>query len=197
MDPKSSFDLLRAYLEAIASFTEEELAYLRTMFIPVTLCPGEFLQRAGEVAKYTGFVAVGCLRKYVIDATGKEHIISFAPETWWVTDGLSLASGTPSQYFIEAVEESDVLLIDAPSHEQIVQRVPGIAAAYRRGLQRAAAARDERIARAMSGSARERYQEFLKTYPSIAARVPQWMLAFYLGVTPETVSRIRKDLSRR
>ena len=133
----------------------------------------------------------------MIDETGKEHIISFAPETWWVTDGLSLASETPSQYFIEAVEESDVLLIDAPSHEQIVQRVPGIAAAYRRGLQRAAAARDERIARAMSGSARERYQEFLKTYPSIAARVPQWMLASYLGITPETVSRIRKDLSRR
>jgi CRP-like cAMP-binding protein len=194
MGEESSFDVLKTYLEARASFTSEELAFIRTKFIPITLRRGEFLQRAGEVARYTGFIAAGCMRKYAIDATGKEHIVTFAPETWWVVDGVSLTSGTPAQFFIDAIEDSNLLLIDPASHEQLVERVPGYAAAYRLGLQRAAAARDRRIVRTLSASARERYLEFLETYPSIAARVPQWMLASYLGVSAETVSRIRKAL---
>ena len=142
MGRKSSFDVLKTYLEARGSFTAEEFAFLRTKFTALTLRRGEFLQRAGTLARYTGFVAWGCARKYAIDATGKEHIVAFAPETWWVADGVSLTTGTPSQFFIDAIEDSDLLLIDAASHEQLVERVPGYAAAYRRTLQRAAASRD-------------------------------------------------------
>ncbi len=165
------------------------------MFIAKRLAAHEFLQRAGGVAKYSAFVANGCLRKYVIDAQGKEHIIQFAPETWWLADSASLESGAPSQYFIDAVEDSELLLIDAPSHETLVDKVPGYAAGFRKGLLRHAAARDERIASSLSASAAERYIQFLKTYPSIATRVPQRMLASYLGVSPETISRIRRKLS--
>src|SRR4051794_3863430 len=92
-----SFDVLRAYLEARASFTEDEFAFMREQFIPNTLPAGEFLQRAGDVARYAAFVATGCLRSYVIDANGKEHIIQFAPETWWLADSASLLTGKPSQ----------------------------------------------------------------------------------------------------
>jgi CRP-like cAMP-binding protein len=88
-------------------------------------------------------------------------------------------------------------VIDTPSHERVIERVPGYAASLRTGLQRHAAAKDQRIARSLITSAEERYQEFVKTYPSIALRVPQWMLASYLGVSPETLSRVRKSLSRR
>lgn len=196
MGEKSSFDVLQSYLEARGSFSAEELAFIRTKFIPLALRRGEFLQRAGAVARHTGFVACGCTRKYTIDAIGKEHIVTFAPETWWVADGISLTSGTRSEFFIDAIEDSDLLLIDPASHEQVVEKVPGYAAAYRRAVQRAAAARDGRIARALTASARERYLEFVETYPSIVARVPQRMLASYLGVSPETVSRIRKALSQ-
>jgi hypothetical protein len=87
-------------------------------------------------------------------------------------------------YFIDAIEDSDILLIDPPSHEQLVGRVPGYAAAFRMGLQRRAAAREERIVNTLSKSAEERYLDFLETYPSIVTRVPQWMLASYLGVSP-------------
>lgn len=193
MDP---FAPLRAYLEARATFTEDEVAFMRTVFIPRTLRPGEFLQRGGDVARYSAFVSRGCLRSYVIDQKGREHIVQFAPENWWLGDTASLVSGTASRYFIDAIEESDLLLIDPPSHQQVVDRVPGYAAGYRTGLQRHAAAKDRRIVSALSASAEERYLEYLKTYPSIALRVPQWMLASYLGVTPETLSRIRKNLSR-
>jgi CRP-like cAMP-binding protein len=159
--------------------------------------PGEFLQRGGEVTRFAAFVARGCLRNYVIDPKGKEHIVQFAPETWWLADSTSWNKGTPSPYFIDAIEESDLLLLDGTSHQALVDRVPGYAAAFRTGLQRHAAAKDQRIVSALSGTAEERYREFLRVYPSIALRVPQTMLASYLGMTPETVSRIRKALSRR
>ena len=142
-------------------------------------------------------MARGCLRSYVIDSEGREHIVQFAPETWWLADNVSLATGAPSQYFVDAIEDSDLLLIDPLSHETIVERIPGYAAAFRRGLQRHAAAKDERIVSSLSASAQQRYLDFLKTYPSIATRVPQRMLASYLGVTPETVSRIRRRLAQK
>ena len=193
----STFAVLHAYLQARASFTDDELAFIETMFVPATLDAHAFLQRAGDVAKHSAFVVKGCLRKYVIDAQGKEHIVQFAPETWWAADASSLASGAPSQYFIDAMEDSEVLLLDPPSHETLIEKIPGYADAFRKGLQRHAAARDERIVSSLSASAEERYMAFLNTYPSIATRVPQRMLASYLGVSPETISRIRRKLARK
>jgi CRP-like cAMP-binding protein len=192
----SSFAVLRAYLEARASFTEDEFAFMRDRFIPTTLPSGEFLQRAGDVTRHAAFVASGCLRSYVIDGNGKEHIIQFAPETWWLADAGSLMTGKPSQYFVDAIEDSALLLIDPASHQAIVDGVPGYAVAFRSGLQKHNAAKDERIVTALSSSAEDRYLDFLERYPSLAQRVPQWMLASYLGVSPETVSRIRARLSR-
>jgi CRP-like cAMP-binding protein len=191
----STFGVLRTYLQARSSFTDAEFAFIESMFVPASLPANDFLQRAGAVSKYSAFVAIGCLRKYVIDANGKEHIVQFAPETWWLADPASLSNGTPSQYFIDAVEDSELLLLDAPSHETLVAKIPGYADAFRRGLQKHAAARDERIVSSLSASAQERYMAFLETYPSIATRVPQRMLASYLGVSPETISRIRRKLA--
>ena len=95
----SAFPVLRAYLEARASFTEDEVAFVRDRFVSTTLAAGAFLQRAGDVTTHAAFVATGCLRSYVIDSKGKEHIVQFAPETWWLADGTSLTKGTPSPYF--------------------------------------------------------------------------------------------------
>src|SRR5262245_28753273 len=195
--PPSSFDVLQAYLEARATFSAEEFALMKTIFVPRRLAAGEFLQRAGDVARHAAFVARGCLRSFVIDAKGKEHIVQFAPEQWWLADAISLNSGTPSQYFFAAIEDSDLLLIDAAGQQQIVDRVPGYSAAMRAGLQKHAAAKDLRIVKALSASAEERYLDFMQTFPTIAQRVPQWMLASYLGVSAETISRIRKQLSRK
>jgi CRP-like cAMP-binding protein len=193
----SEFHRLRAYLESKSPFTEEEFAHMETLYLPRALRAGEFFQRAGEIATHGAFVATGCLRSYVIDADGKEHIVQFAPENWWIGDTTGLvAPGTPAQYFIDAVEDSNLLVFDRAAHEWAIARIPGVAAAYRAGLERKAAATDQRIVNALSTSAEERYQAFVKKYPSIVQRVPQFMLASYLGVTPETLSRVRKNRSR-
>ena len=190
-------DRLIAYLQRQATFSVQDLDVVRTAFVPRTLAAGDFLQRAAEVPKYAAFVARGCLRSYIIDAKGKEHIVQFAPEEWWLADTTSLASGAPTQFFYQAIEPSHVLLLAPEAHQQLVERVAGYAASFQTGLQRHAAAKDQRIVSALSATAEERYAAFLKTYPSIASRVPQWMLASYLGVTPETLSRIRRSLAGR
>jgi CRP-like cAMP-binding protein len=193
----SAFETLQTYLEARAKFTDREFEFIRTVFIPRKLGAGESLHQAGAVATHAAFVARGCLRSYVIDPRGKEHIVMFAPENWWLADNISLATKSPSQYFVDAIEDSDILLIDPASHERLVEKVPSYAAAFRKGLQKHAATKDQRIVKSLSSSAEERYLDFLATYPSIATRVPQWMVASYLGVSPETISRIRKKLSRK
>src|SRR5215470_17574371 len=161
----SVFDVLRSYLAARASFSEEDFEIVRSCFLYKSLAAGEFLQRGGDVARFASFVARGCLRNYIIDPKGKEHIVQFAPETWWLADANSLNTGAPSPYFVDAIEESDLLLIDGPSHQRLVDEVPGYANAFRTGIQRHAAAKDQRIVSSLSASAEERYLEFLRVYP--------------------------------
>ena len=193
----SAFAVLRSYLEARAVFSESDFEIVRQSFSHKRLPAGQFLQRAGDVARHAAFVAIGCLRNFVIGAKGKEHIVQFAPETWWLADSTSLNSGKPSTYFIDAIEDSELLLIDAAGHQRLVNDVAAYSTAFRSGLQRHAAAKDERIVSTLSATAEERYLQFLQTYPSIVLRVPQAMLASYLGMTPETLSRIRKNLASR
>ena len=194
----SEFQRLRAYLESKATFTEEEFARMETLYGTRVLRAGEFFQRAGEPATHGAFVTTGCLRSYFVDPDGKEHIMEFAPENWWIGDpAFLLTPGAPATYFIDAVEDSNLLVFDRAAHEFAIGRIPGAAAAYRLGLERSAAAKDQRILNALSTSAEERYEAFVKKYPSIVSRVPQFMLASYLGVTPETLSRVRKARSRK
>src|SRR5215470_17167450 len=155
--PAGAFDVLATYLEARAPFDDGDLEIVRAAFLYKSLPAGGFLQRAGDVTRHAAFVATGCLRNYVIDAKGKEHIVQFAPETWWLADATSLNTGTPSTFFIDAIEDSELLLVAAPSHQMLVDRVAGYAAAFRTGLQRHAAAKDQRIVSSLSASAEERY----------------------------------------
>lgn len=189
------FEVLRAYFESRMPITDEIFAVIRSLFQPRTLQKGDFLLREGEVATHGYFVTKGCLRNYVIDNKGKEHIVQFAPENWWMTNLESISKGTPSLYFIDAIEDTDVLMMSKSSFDRLLHGIPGFSTAFQMGIQKSGAAKEKRIIASLSATAEERYNDFLATYPSIALRVPQHMLASYLGITPETVSRIRKKQS--
>lgn len=191
------FEKLRIFFERSMPISDEQFAFIKTQFIPKTLKKSDILIREGEVARYGCFVAKGCLRTYTIDHKGKEHIIQFSIENWWVGDNASFLTGCPAAYYVDAVEASEVLLCDYGSFQKVLAHVPGLAANYELGLQKHMVAKNKRITSALSATAEERYQEFLKTYPSIAQRVPQHMIASYLGISPETLSRIRKHLSSK
>lgn len=191
------FEQLRAFFERSVPITDEQFDFVKAQFIPKPVKKNEFLLREGEVAKYGMFVASGCLRTYTIDDKGKEHILQFSVENWWTGDMDSLMNGTPTSYFIEAIEDAEVLLFNNTSLQKVFASIPALAAQYQEGLQNHAAAKNKRIVSSLSATAEQRYDDFLKIYPSIAQRVPQHMIASYLGVSPETLSRIRKQQSHK
>jgi CRP-like cAMP-binding protein len=147
--------------------------------------------------RHAAFVAKGCLRSYVTDLNGEEIVLEFAPDNWWIGDRTFLTGGTTCECFIDSIGHSDLLLFDRLSHQRMVECVPTFAVMFRVAFQKYAAAKDRRIVNALSLSAEERYLDFMKTYPDIALQVPQRMLASYLGVSPETLSRVRKHLSQK
>src|SRR5687768_1586324 len=190
-------DSLFSYFERNCTLSGEEKSLMTSLIIPKTLKKGEFLQREGDTVKYGAFIAKGFLRSYVIDNKGKEHIIQFAPENWWISDKAGVSKEATATFFIDAIEDSEIFLMDFKSHIACMQTIPAYAATFQSGMQKRGSAKDKRIVQALSATAEERYLDFIETYPSIVQRVPQHMLASFLGITPETLSRIRKLQSKR
>ena len=191
------FEKLRTFFERSVPITDEQFDFIKSQFTPRKVKKYEILLRAGEICKFGIFVASGCLRTYTIDDKGKEHILQFSVENWWTGDLSSFVTSTPTIYNIDALEDSEVLLFGDTALQKVMSYVPAMAAQYQAGLQKSAGAKNQRIVSSLSATAEERYDSFLKTYPTIAQRVPQHMIASYLGISPETLSRIRKELSRK
>jgi len=187
---------LRSFFERQFPVTDEQFEFIKTLFTPKKVKKGEFLLREGEMSRYSIFVASGCLRTYTIDDDGKEHIFQFSPENWW-TGGMSFTSDIPSRFFIEALEDSEVLLTELSSLQKLNKYIPESAVYYQAALQKSMEAKAQRIISSLSATAEERYTDFLKKYPSLVQRVPQHMIASYLGISPETLSRIRKHQSSK
>jgi CRP-like cAMP-binding protein len=190
-------DALFSYLERSFKLSEDDKVVIRNVVSPKTLTKGEYFQREGELARLGAFVCKGFLRSYVIDSKGKQHIIQFAPENWWISDKIGMSKDALATYFIDAIEDSELLTIEMQGHITMLQKIPGYAGSFQNGMQKRTAAKDIRIVHSLTSTAEERYNDFLVTYPTIAQRVPQHMLASYLGITPETLSRIRKLKSMR
>ncbi|HEY6975323.1 MAG TPA: Crp/Fnr family transcriptional regulator, partial [Chitinophagaceae bacterium] len=158
---------------------------------------GGFLLRQGETCKHSFYVEKGLLRYYSIDEKGKEHILQFAPEQWFVTDRESVYFNQPSHYFIQALENSSVVLLDENFITQLSQENKSFTEFNNRLLHNHIRHLQNRINQLLSATAEERYLDFIKIYPDLLLRVPQSMVASYLGITPESLSRVRKDLATK
>jgi CRP/FNR family transcriptional regulator, anaerobic regulatory protein len=157
----------------------------------------QFLLQYGEICRYIYFVEKGLLKMYSIDKNGKEHIIQFAPESWLTSDRSSLYFNEKSIYYIEAVEDSEVLLLHPDFINKLISEFPNSLEKSDILLQKHIKSLQDRINSLLGETAEERYMKFIKMYPDLLLRVPQWMIASYLGITPESLSRVRKELARK
>jgi CRP-like cAMP-binding protein len=188
------FAAFEEYLMSKAAFTRAEMQQIQAVSTLKSLHKRQFLLHAGEVWAYNAFVTSGCLRSYTIDAKGAEHILNFAVENWWTGDRQSLTSGQPSAYNIDAVEDSAVLLIKGEDFNQLRHAIPALNDLVNTVLHNSFMASQNRIHASISYSAEEKYRDFLQNYPSLALRIPQHMVASYLGMTTETLSRVRRKV---
>ncbi|KAA0210613.1 MAG: Crp/Fnr family transcriptional regulator [Ignavibacteriaceae bacterium] len=183
------------FLTSNISSSENEIDYLLSRCKIKKVKKGEILLRPGEECKHSFFVESGLLRQFAIDDKGKEHIIQFAPENWFIADRSSVYFGEPSVYFIQALEESKVFLIEEQLFLQLSESDPGFLKSNLRLLHNHIRHLQKRIKQLLSDSAEERYLDFIKIYPDLTLRVPQVYIASYLGITPESLSRIRSELA--
>lgn len=186
----------RTYLSSNIRISDELAQVFLSECNSIQVAQGGFLLQAGGKISHSFFVERGLLRQYSIDAKGKEHIIQFAPENWFMADRESEFLDRPSSYFIEAVEDSQVLVIE----QSLIQRLSKSNAEFMKFntslLHRHITSLQKRITLLQSASVRERYLDFVKTYPDLLLRIPQTYVASYLGVTPEGLSRVRKEMAQ-
>jgi len=187
----------KEHLRSKAGVTEEALDELLPQLHEKTVGKGETIMAMGDVCQHSFFVESGLLRSFTIDAQGREHILQFAPETWIISDRSSVFFNEPSELFIDAIEDTKMILID----EQFICTASELSRDFARhnelALQNHIRHLQSRINLLLSANAEQRYLSFIRLYPDLTLRVPQWMIASYLGITPESLSRVRKNLANQ
>lgn len=188
---------LKTFLTSNLDIDEKELSAIIENCTIKTVKKDQFLLRENENCKHTFFVEKGLLRQYSIDKKGKEHTLYFAPENWFVTDRESAYFNKPSAYFIQALEDSQVVLIDGDFLQLLSNKIPKFIDFNNRLLHNHIRHLQNRVNLLLSAVAEDRYSQFVTMYPDILLRVPQAMVASYLGITPESLSRVRKELAQK
>lgn len=189
--------LLQKNIAAHISLSDTEMEAFCNLFEHKTIKKKSFLLREGETCKFEGFVTKGLFRVYHIDKNGFEQILYFAIEDWWITDIDSFTNEIPSQLFIEALEDSEVLLISKKNKDFAYENLPKIEKLYRIMTQKTHVALQRRMIDSMSKTAGSRYVDFVKKYPQLLQRLSNVQVAAYLGITNVFLSNIRKKISSK
>jgi CRP-like cAMP-binding protein len=190
------FSVFENYIKSRVSITEEALQRIESIGVVKKVRKKQYLLQEGDVCKHYVFVTQGCLRTYTVDDKGIEHILSFAIENWWAGDRESLHTGNPSKFNIDAVEDSVVWLMKKPDFEALCKEIPALNELVMGIMEKSFIASQKRIHAAISYTAQEKYLNFIEQYPDFALRIPQHMIASYLGISAETLSRVRKQTAK-
>ena len=184
-------------LKLHVGLSQQELEIVHQHFQHKTYPKKTLLLKAGQVCNFEAYLLKGCIKRYYIDQNGDETILQFAVEDWWVSDIASFCQQLPSRFYVETMEDTELLQINYQNKELLFKEVPKLERVFRLLVQRAYAVLENRFFTGITDSAEDRYLEFIKKYPGLLQRVPQYQIASYLGITPEALSRIKTTLSRK
>jgi CRP-like cAMP-binding protein len=187
------FEHILANVSKHITLTDEESKYFTSLLKPRSLRKKQYLLQAGDISRFENFVNKGLLRAYTVDHKGQEHIAMFAMEGWWISDLYSFLTNSPATQHIDAMEDTEVFSIEKPDLEKLYLHVPKFERLFRVLLQNAFIANQQRVLASISQTAEEQYLAFVRKYPHLEQRIPQHQIASFLGIAPETISRIRKQ----
>jgi CRP-like cAMP-binding protein len=176
---------------------EREKDFFISLLEPKTMKRKDLFLEEGVVCRHSAFVIDGALKSFTVDEEGREHILSFATQDWWISDLYSLVSQKPAVLNIIAIADSEVLMLSRDNQQILYEKVPKFERFFRILVENSLVANQQRVIDNLSATAEERYLRFIKKYPSIPSCVPQHNIASYLGMTPEFLSKIRSRLSKR
>src|SRR5438105_6798630 len=184
-------------LHSKTTLTEEEVERIKNVFVPKKIRKRQYFLQEGQVCKYFGVIVKGAMRQYSIDDKGREHIIRLSIENWWVGDRESFIMLTPSAYNIDAWEETELLAATRADFLDQLNPIPAINEMSRMLDENYAFATQKRLNAAISLSAEKRYSQLAESYPEFLQRFPQHIIASYLGISAESLSRIRHQSTKK
>lgn len=183
------------YFSKKISLTETDKELIAKSYKTEHIKKKDFLFQQGEICKYQGFVTKGTFRIYYTDDKALEHVLYFAFEDWWVGDIASFTNREPGALNAQALQDSEILLIDFPTQEKLLEAIPGMEKVFRVITQRHLTVLQKRFLMTISSNAEVRYNELLQRCPTIEQMVPQHQIASYLGILPESLSRMKKQIA--
>ncbi|MBS0030757.1 Crp/Fnr family transcriptional regulator [Chitinophaga sp. 22321] len=191
------FEQIDQFVDRIISLTPEERQLFHSLLKFRRVRKRTYLLQDGEICDFEAYIVKGCIRTYYLSDDGTETILSFAIEDWWVSDPYSFTEQTPSNMFIESLEDCELLVVDHKSKAALYQKIPKFETLFRLLIQRSLFALQKRFHSLVSQTAEQRYLAFLEKYPQVVQRVPQNQIARYLGVSPEFLSKVRSAMHKK
>jgi CRP-like cAMP-binding protein len=191
------FAQFKKYIQDKIKITDEQFDLISVKLVSKKIKKDTLLLRQGDVCSQVFFVSKGLLRAYTIDSFDKEHIIQFGPEDSWVSDRNSFYFNLPAMFYVDAIEDCEVVYINKEFYEKAEKIIPGFNSFTVMILHNSIRFMQRRISLLLGATAEQRYLDFIELYPNLTLRVPQWMIASYLGITPESLSRVRKELATK
>ena len=181
---------LRKHIEELIALTDEEFEFVLGHFDQVKKRKHQYIVQQGEFVDKEYWVLKGCLKSYVVDEDGKEHILQFGMENWWITDYESFIKHTPSKIYIDCIEDSELLYITYDNREKLTAQMHKMERFWAKKSKYGRIALQNRVLSLLKNSAKERHDLLLEEYPQLFQRVPKKLIAAYLGVSRETLSRL-------